>query len=1027
MSISTKSFVLKSLLNGASGAALLVGLLGANQPAMAQTAGQRSHANNGPIETIEQVVVTGSLIRGSQNDAALPVQAISQATLELKGSPSPIEMAKDLTMSGPTTGESYYFGGPALTGVTSLNLRNLGAGETLTLFNGRRSNNNLTIVPQIALARTEILEDGAATTYGADATGGVVNLITRPNFVGLEARGQYRYIKDTVGEWSMGLLAGIGEDGVNLMVSGEWAHRSRLHAIDRGFARSSLLPMTDPDYNPSPWSSFTNLVLWATRGALPAVPSSANDTAEWGPVLGYATDFTASSCAAVGGHTLSYSCAYNYVNYYNLVEDQDTYRAFAQLNAKINNKMAFHMDAFYGMTWVPEVMASPSQPIVQGPALTSGYLYQYYVPITNPYAAQFAAANGITGASGFTPYMYRVMAHGGNNAMSNDGFGVPDKVKNSTWHVSADVTGDLGSYENIVKDVNYDLAVTYNQANSFNTHPDIIGYRFQEALDGFGGPDCHATDLDPTRFGTQNPMAAGKNGCMYWNPFSTSFAGQPVLHLANPNYVSGRENSKELTRWLFDPRATDTIASDITLDLVISGSSGLELPGGAVSWALGGQYRHLESHQDIPDPIYNGTQTCPWPSNFTGVNGAGSAALPQIPASNTDSTYRGCGLSDSPFILFATQIPVAASRAQDSVFGELQIPVFDTLNFQLGGRREEFGGGLKTTVWKVAGKWDVWGPFSLRGSYGTNYLAPPLGTIPGNTVVAGRTFDAAGGNWLAGKFVVAPDLQPETAKSWNVGVITKGTGFGEDHNFQVIVDYFDIRTKGQIGTIADPNAIANLVFNGAGYKTTTCDPHVQPLLNRITFNSGCTVGMSGNGSFSMVTTLTGNGPGQVTTGFDLQSIYEFPVSTGDLTLEFNGTWVTQLKTGATFLDGVQVTAAKDRLGNLNFQTFATAAPRVRANFSANYAIERHNFRIGTNFVSAVTDERAGTQLDEHGQNYISVDFTYRFQYTEDASFTLAIKNLLDAQPPLVQEEFGYDPFIADPLGRTIELSIKYDL
>ncbi len=1007
-----------ALLNSVSGAAILIGLCG---PALAQTTTSGAAASS-----LEQVTVTGSLIRGTPADTALPVQTFTQAELENRGSPSAIDFAKDLPMVGPTTGEAYYFGGPALAGYTSLNLRNLGATETLTLFNGRRSNNNLTNIPQIALARTEILEDGAATTYGADATAGVVNLITRDNFVGLEARGQYRYVADSTGEWSLGLLGGLGDDRVNLMVSGEWAHRSRLHAVDRAFVRKSLDP-SDPEFNPSPWSTFSNLAGWVPRGALPAVPS-ATDTGEWGPALGLVSDFTPQSCGAVGGRYINaYTCSYNYVNYYNLVEDQDIYRGFVQLNAKLNNATKFHMDAFYGQTWIPELMASPSQPIVQGPAMAGGALYQFYVPTTNPYAAQFAAAHGVTGASGFTPITYRVMAHGGNFALSDRGYGVPDKVKNTTWHVSAGVTGELGSWEDVLKDVSYDAAVTYNQSNSFNTHPDIVGYRFQEALNGFGGPNCHAADLDPTRFGTQNPAAAGQNGCQYWNPFSTSFKGQPVLGLANPNYVPGQENPLDLTRWLFDPRATDTIASDVTLDLVFSGSSGLVLPGGAVGWALGGQYRHLASHQNIPDPVYNGTLACPWPSNFTGVNGPGSTPMPQTPASNTDPNYRGCGLNDSPFILFSTQPPVSASRAQGSIFGELQIPVLDNLNFQLGGRHEEFDGGLKADVWKIAGKWDVWGPLSLRGSYGTNYLAPPLGTVPGATTINGRTFDAANGNWLAGRFVVAPNLRPETAKSWNVGTILQGRGFADDNHFQIIIDYFDIRTKGQIGTIAEPNAIANLVFNGPGHTITTCDPTVQPLLSRITFNSTCTVGMSGNNTFSTVTTLTGNGPGQTTTGFDLQSVYDLPLGTGDLTLALNGTWVTQLKTGATILDGVQVTPALDRLGKLNFQTFATSAPRTRANASANYALDEHNFRLSVNFVSAVTDDRTGPQIDEHGKNWITADFTYRYQYAENVSLTLTVQNILDRDPPLVQEEFGYDPFIADPLGRTIEIGIKYDL
>src|SRR4051812_29923403 len=65
---------------------------------------------------LNEVVITGSLIRGTPLDAALPVEVYSQAELEKRGAPTLLDFAKNLTVSGPTTGESYYFGGPALTG-----------------------------------------------------------------------------------------------------------------------------------------------------------------------------------------------------------------------------------------------------------------------------------------------------------------------------------------------------------------------------------------------------------------------------------------------------------------------------------------------------------------------------------------------------------------------------------------------------------------------------------------------------------------------------------------------------------------------------------------------------------------------------------------------------------------------------------------------------------------------------------------------------------------------------------------------
>jgi iron complex outermembrane receptor protein len=198
------------------------------------------------------------------------VEVYSQQSLEKQGSPTALEFAKSLTISGPTTGESYYFGGPTLVGSVNYNLRGLGADKTLVLLNGRRMNQNTANVPSIALARTEILKDGAAVIYGADATGGVVNFITLDHFVGLEAQGQYKQIKGSKGDYSVGVMGGIGEDRVNLLVSAEYEHRSRLNTLERDFTKASLTP--GAGYNPAPWSTLTNLTGWQPRGACPPCP-----------------------------------------------------------------------------------------------------------------------------------------------------------------------------------------------------------------------------------------------------------------------------------------------------------------------------------------------------------------------------------------------------------------------------------------------------------------------------------------------------------------------------------------------------------------------------------------------------------------------------------------------------------------------------------------------------------------------------------------------------------------------------------
>lgn len=1029
---------MKFTLRSASGVAILAGLAGA-LPVSAQTAQTVfTSAQSGPQQTassaqVEQtaapaapaasgdrVVVTGSFIQGTPEDAALPVEVFSAEELEEQGAPSALEFAKSLTIAGPTTGEAYYFSGAALTGSVNYNLRGIGFDKTLTLLNGRRMSSNTSNIPSAALARTEILKDGAAVIYGADATGGVVNFITRDNFNGLEVKGSFKAIDGSDGDYGVSVLGGFGEGSTNFLWSAEWEHRSRLETEARDFAMDSL----NFAVNPAPWSTLTNLAGWLPRGTLPAVPT-ASANGEWGTAVGgIISDFTPASCAAVGGsYADSFTCRYNYIPYYNLVEENDIFRVYGQINSDISDNVSFHMDASYGQVLSPQVFGSPAQPVIRGPAMATGATYQFYVPITNPFAAAFATANGAPASTqGFTPVTYRAFAHGGNPVFGDgNGYGVPSKIDNQVWRVSAGFNGTLGEWAGALADVGFDAALTYNQSISYADSPDVIGFRLQQALNGFGGPGCNAADLDPARFGTQNPGAAGKNGCLWWNPFSSSFASMPELGLANPNYRPGSENPLELSRWLFDDRASENINSSLTADLVFNGMTGINLPGGEIGWALGGQIRQLELREVVNSNIYNGNQPCDWPSNTTG----GSPAIGQSPVATTSADFRGCTPDrPGPFVFFGINPPDYNDQQQYSFFGEMSLPVLDNVNLQAAVRREEFSGGLGATVYKISGKWDVWGPLSLRGSYGTNYQAPPVGVIPGEVDNAVRSYTIAGGNWLGAQFITDASLVPETATSWNAGAIWQSQGFSADHDFTLIVDYFNIETQDEITQIADPNQIANLVFNGAGGRTTTCDPAVQPLLRRVTFNNGCTVGMSAVGSFASISTAFGNGPGQTTNGFDVQANYTMPLGAGDLSLALTATNVTELRTGPTSLDGVTVSTGDDRLGTLNFATVAAAAPEWRANLSANYRLEKHNVRVGVSYVSAVRDERPGIQYGEFGEDWLTTDVNYLFDLTDTLRLTASIQNLFDKDPPPAQEELGYDPRLGNPLGRTFEIGVK---
>lgn len=997
-------------LTAASLLAIAYGMTGAAQEAEPE---RIVDAVNDAVEDSDSVqdtvIIIGSAIRGTPEDAGLPVEVYTAEDLELEGSPSALKFAKDLTLSGPTNGESNYFAGGNRIGSPNFNLRSLGSDKTLTLLNGRRMSENLSNIPGIAIARTEVLKDGAAVIYGADAVGGVVNFMTRTDFVGYEARANYTAIDGSDGDFDLGLMAGFGEGDVNFLISAEWEHRSRLETEERDFAD---LPYAE---NPLPWSTLTNLSRY--------VPRTAGGTA-----LGVLADFTQDSCEAQGGVFTGTACSYGYAPFYNLVEDQDIFRVYSQINAHVSDKMNFHADAAYGQVKAPNQFKSPSLPALRGPAPTTGATFQYRVPASNPYVTEFVNRTGF-GLSGLASYydmiIFRPFAHQGNPALDRDGGNsAASTLDNQIWRISAGVDGNIGDLFGPLKDVGYDFAVTYNASNTYYSDPDYLGFRFQEALNGFGGPNCVVVDQDLTTPGTQAPGLAGTNGCEYFNPFSSSYASNPELGLPNTNHVPGSENSNALSAWLFDPRISETLNNSLTYDLVFNGLSGVELSGGEIGWALGAQGRQLETRQVIPSNFSNGATLCPYPgtSNCPGELGQG------------------------PFGFGGPNYPDQADQQSYSYFAETNLPFADTLNVQAAVRREEFSGGLGSTVYKVSGKWDVAGPLSVRGSYGTNFAAPPLDLTPGNLATVVRSYSVAGGDWLGGTTLTRNDVEPEEATSMNLGLIWQSRGFAEDHDMRIMIDYFDIELEGEIGELATHSQIASAVFTGPG-GTMDC---ASPFASRVSLNVSATT--NGNGTCQagatvgsdLVSVMTdrGNGSDRTTKGFDISMNYNLPIQNADLTFGLTSTRVTELKGSATLLDGVEVAPASDFLGGLNFSSIGFASPKWRTNAFVNYNRDRHNARLTARYTSGLDDARfdngpltpggfqAGTALPFEGNDYGDIDSslffdaTYVFDFNENFVFTGTINNVLDEDPPFVYAEFGYDPRIANPLKRTIEIGVK---
>jgi iron complex outermembrane receptor protein len=160
-------------------------------------------AHNALAQTAEAVVmqrveVTGSSIKRLASETALPVQVIRREDIDKSGVTTAAELLKNVTANTAplSDGASITDGTSGQRGMNGANLRGLGVSSTLVLLNGRRLANfaapgdnagvDLNNIPAGAIARVEILKDGASAIYGTDAIGGVINFITRKDYQGAD-------------------------------------------------------------------------------------------------------------------------------------------------------------------------------------------------------------------------------------------------------------------------------------------------------------------------------------------------------------------------------------------------------------------------------------------------------------------------------------------------------------------------------------------------------------------------------------------------------------------------------------------------------------------------------------------------------------------------------------------------------------------------------------------------------------------------------------------------------------------------
>ncbi|HBG88871.1 MAG TPA: TonB-dependent receptor [Stenotrophomonas sp.] len=194
---------------------------------------------------LDRISVTGSRIRSANMETAQPVIALQRADIEKQGFTSVADIVQNLAATGsPAISRSDALSSGEEVGGQFVDLRNLGPERTLVLLDGKRMGTStggytdLASIPTSVVERIEVLTDGASAIYGSDAIAGVINIITRKNFDGLEASmytGQYGQGDGEQQTYNF-VYGQTGERG-SITLGAEYSEQDEVKAKDRAFSR----------------------------------------------------------------------------------------------------------------------------------------------------------------------------------------------------------------------------------------------------------------------------------------------------------------------------------------------------------------------------------------------------------------------------------------------------------------------------------------------------------------------------------------------------------------------------------------------------------------------------------------------------------------------------------------------------------------------------------------------------------------------------------------------------------------------
>lgn len=319
-----------------------------------------------PDKTLDAVVVTGSNIKRSDTAGPNPVQVVTREEIERTGKSTLTDVLRSLSANAGNSYDEQYTGSFSA-GSASIGLRGLSPKNTLVLVNGYRVANfgfalntqdtfvDLNALPISAVERIEVLKDGASAVYGSDAIAGVVNIILRRNFQGIEVGGAVGgATRGGLDEQKANLLLGFGDleqQGWNVLFGLDLLKRERLDADERAFTRSG-------DFRDKPGG---RLAGWSTAGGNwllnPRQPTPFSPCPD-GSVLRPYSDF--------GSSLPGNACAFNAQPYKTLRPGAERIQASLSATFRLGERTELFADLLYSHNQADQIFSAP---LTVGPGL----------------------------------------------------------------------------------------------------------------------------------------------------------------------------------------------------------------------------------------------------------------------------------------------------------------------------------------------------------------------------------------------------------------------------------------------------------------------------------------------------------------------------------------------------------------------------------------------------------------------------------------------------------------------------------